>query len=246
MKNKYSLQFTLLALLFFCFKPEQTFAWGWEDFKEESLSPFTTDSKYILLTGGALTLVSAISKDNSVTPIQNWFQDKKPLGEWSKYGDYAGQLIPNGLYVIGQGIAGYSGNELGYKRALGMFKATLYASSVTTILKYTIREPRPDNHKEKNSFPSGHSTTVFAFAGYVWGEHGWKWGVPATALATFTGASRINDNRHFLHDVFAGATIGLAYGYGISALEKKKSDHSVMIVPIYQHDTKGIALVREF
>lgn len=246
MKNKYSLHLAMLTFVFFLLTPEQTFAWGWKDFKEEALSPITTDSKYVVITGGALTLISSIAKDNSITPIQDWFQDKKPLGDSSKYGDYLGQLIPNGLYVVGQGIAGYNGNELGYKRAMGMFKATLYSCSVTTILKYSIREPRPDNHKEKNSFPSGHTTSAFAFAGYVLGEHGWGWGVPSLALASFVGASRINDNRHFLNDVFAGATIGLAYGYGISALENKKSDNTVMIVPIFQHDTKGIALVREF
>lgn len=246
MKNKYSLQCLLLLTLFLTLRSEQTFAWGWKEFKAEALSPLQTDAKYITIFGSALTLTSVIFKDNSVTPIHDWFQDNKPLGKWSKYGDYAGQLIPNGLYVIGQGVAGYYGNDLGYKRALGMFKATAYASTVTTILKYSIREPRPSSHDERNSFPSGHSTTVFAFAGYVWGEHGWKWGLPATALASFTGASRINDNRHYLHDVFAGATIGLAYGYGISTLEKNDNSTSFHLVPIFQRDTKGIAFVKEF
>ena len=32
--------------------------------------------------------------------------------------------------------------------------------------------------------------------------------------------SRMNDNRHYLHDVLAGMTIGMAYGVGLSSLYK--------------------------
>jgi membrane-associated phospholipid phosphatase len=82
------------------------------------------------------------------------------------------------------------------------------------VLKYSVRQERPDS-TQRNSFPSGHTTTAFAFAAVVGEEHGWRWGVPAYALATLVGWSRMNDNKHYLHDVLAGATIGTSVGLGV-------------------------------
>ena len=129
-----------------------------------------------------------------------------------------------------------------------MFKATAYSSAVTTIIKYTAREPRPYDHNVKNSFPSGHATTAFAFSGFVAAEHGWAWGAPALLMSTFVAYSRINDNQHWLHDVVAGGTIGWVYGWGIAKLNhgKKKKEGEVSVVPIYDHKTAGLSLYREF
>ena len=41
------------------------------------------------------------------------------------------------------------------------------------------------------------------------------------ALAGTVALSRMNDNKHYLHDVVAGATIGTAYGLGIYFRRKK-------------------------
>lgn len=237
---------TSLTLLFVVVTSTPVHAWGWKDFKAELASPVTTDAKYVGLAGTAATVGVLIFEDQIIDPTQEDFVEDRPLGKWSKFGDYAGQMVPNGLYSIGQAIAGATGDSKGYSRSLGMLKATAYAGSVTTVLKYTIREPRPDNRKDRNSFPSGHTTMAFAFGGYVFEEHGWEWGVPALAVSLFSGASRINDNRHYLHDVLAGATIGLAYGIGISKLEKKEKNISFRLVPIFDPQTKGVAFVKDF
>ncbi|AUN99049.1 PAP2 family protein [Bacteriovorax stolpii] len=229
-----------------------SFAWDTTNFKDEALSPFTTSARNALMVGTGLTLSVLLLEDSIVDYTQNEVANDKPLGSLSKFGDLSGQLLPNAIYALGQSLAGVNGDPEGYRRAIGMLKASAYASGVTTALKYTIREPRPINgHKDKNSFPSGHTTTAFAFSGYVLGEHGWAWGTPALALSTFVGISRINDNRHFLHDVLAGATIGLSYGLGIAKLDKPKKDNGekergLTIVPIFDWNTKGLALVGEF
>jgi membrane-associated phospholipid phosphatase len=130
-----------------------------------------------------------------------------------------------------------------------MFKATAYAASVTTILKYTIREPRPNDHSIRNSFPSGHSTTAFAFGGYVTAEHGWGWGSAAILLSTFTAYSRINDNAHRLHDVTAGATIGWVYGWGMARMQRKSNpghENRAYLAPILDSRTAGLSLFKEF
>lgn len=224
-----------------------SFAWGWgyQDFKDEAASPFTTNARYALIGGTALTVGLLIFQKQVVHPFDEQTVRNKPLGDASYYGDLMGQLIPNALYIGGMAIASRFDNPLALERALGMFKATAYSSAVTTVLKYTIREPRPNNNAVRNSFPSGHTTTMFSFAGFVAAEHGWGWGGVSLLLATFTGYSRINDNAHRLHDVTAGATIGWVYGWGISQLRRNKNDQ-VYVAPIIDTKTAGLSLYSQF
>lgn len=238
-------------IVFFILNYSLAQAWDSSDFKSESLSPFTTNAKNVFYAGAALTIGVLIFEDSIIDYTQRDISNDKPLGSLSKLGDLSGQLIPNAFYVIGQSLAFYSGDELGYSRAIGMIKATAYSSGLTTVLKYTIREPRPGNNSERNSFPSGHSTSAFAFGGYVYEEHGWRWGVPALALATLVGVSRINDNRHYLHDVLSGMTIGMMYGVGISKIDQVKrssgeKDVGVSFVPLFDSTIRGISLYKEF
>ncbi len=51
------------------------------------------------------------------------------------------------------------------------------------------------------------------------------------ALAAFVGYSRINDNQHRLHDVIAGATIGLTCAYGIHYAHQEADKNNVQILP---------------
>ena len=43
----------------------------------------------------------------------------------------------------------------------------------TYILKYAVREERPD-HSNRHSFPSGHTSTTFATATFLQRRYGWK------------------------------------------------------------------------
>ena len=134
-----------------------------------------------------------------------------------------------------------------------MFRATLYSGMLTNIIKYTIPETRPNNIGHE-SFPSGHTTTAFAFASIVAMNHKWYWGVPAFAFASFVGYSRINDNKHYLHDVTVGATIGLSYGLGIYYLDEAKEKNSavpwrkssVFVTPTILPDGLGFLAVATF
>lgn len=227
---------------------QQAFAWGWRELGEEAATPVTTDAKYVLLGGAALTVTVLIFEDSVSDPFQEKQVRNKTLGDSSLYGDILGQLVPNILYSGGMAISGFYGDKKGYDRAIGMFKATAYSSAVTTVIKYTAREPRPYDKSLKNSFPSGHTTTAFAFSGFVAAEHGWAWGIPALLTSTFVGYSRVNDNRHYLHDVLAGATIGWVYGWGISKhMNKKESkEQQTFIMPMVDSKTAGVGIFREF
>ena len=53
---------------------------------------------------------------------------------------------------------------------------------------------------------------MFATATVVKEHFGWKAGIPAYAVAAYVGASRIQDNKHYLSDVAFGATLGIVAG----------------------------------
>lgn len=82
---------------------------------------------------------------------------------------------------------------------------------VTEVLKYTVNETRPNGGK--HSFPSGHSSISFASAEYLRKRYGWEYGIPAYTLASFVGYSRVESKNHYVHDVIAGAAIGIASSY---------------------------------
>lgn len=98
------------------------------------------------------------------------------------------------VYKDGQGTL-----QLGESAALAM--------GVTLGLKYTIEENRPNG--EPRSFPSGHTSISFASAEFARNRYGWKVGLLAYVLASFVGYSRVEAKQHYVHDVMAGATIGI-------------------------------------
>jgi hypothetical protein len=207
---------------------------------DELKSPIIDQSNQYLLATGTLLTLSTVFFENELDRSHRNLKHKKPLGDLAIAGNTYGKLVPNILY------SGYFGinyllndNTTSYKRTMGMFKATAYSAALTTILKYTLREPRPNNSGERNSFPSGHATTAFAFSSYVYNEHGWKYGLPAMMLATLTAVSRINNNMHTHRDVIAGATIGTVFGLGISKLQNTKD---LGITPVVDKTTSGLYL----
>lgn len=176
----------------------------------------------ILYTGAIATGLLLATKNQTVDKFQTDMSTHQPLGEYAKYGDYMGQLVPNVLYMGGMMAHSYfSGDEKSSERAALMFKATAYSGLTTNILKRAVGEERP-NGGDNLSFPSGHTTTAFAFASVVASEHGSGYGTAAYLLAAFVGLSRINDNAHHLHDVIAGGAIGAAYGHALHARLQKK------------------------
>ena len=201
----------------------------WQNIK----SPFTTNALYALYTGTALTVSLVILEDQVIDPAQKETVEDKPLGGSSKWGDQLGQVYPNAAYVLGMlGYGAISGDHAAYKDASLMLQATLYSGIAATALKYTVREPRPNNSDRRNSFPSGHATTIFAFASYVGCRHSLPWGLLAYSAAGFVAYSRMNDNAHYIHDVTGGATIGTTYGLGVCMAEIKRTGKDIPVKTI--------------
>lgn len=195
---------------------------------DEFASPLDKPAKYVFFGGTAATLLMLSTSHEVIKPIQRDISGDRPLGKFSQFGDAMGRVIPNILYA-GTFFVDWLINKdsLSGERSLLMTKATLYSSVVVTALKYTVREDRPNGGGSISSFPSGHSTTAFAFASVVGMEHDLPYGIAAYTLATFVGLSRLNDNAHWVHDVVAGATIGASYGVGLYYQAKKKRDWKI-------------------
>lgn len=96
--------------------------------------------------------------------------------------------------------------------------ALLLSYAASRALKGIVRERRPDSD-ERDSFPSGHATLAFALA-TVQSHHdpdrSFLWYAGATAI----GVSRVTSDRHYAHDVLAGALLG--HWAGRSALTRHR------------------------
>ena len=139
--------------------------------------------------------------------------------------------------------------------------ATAYAMTAVFVnsLKYSIRQLRPDNSAH-NSFPSGHTATVFTGVEMLYQEykHSQPWvGITGYVVATGVGLLRIYNNRHWASDVVAGAGIGilsaklsyLLFPYTSKLLQSKKeriargaSSLHMLAFPTYDAKTQGVGM----
>lgn len=195
----------------------------------------------VLLSAAMLYIDKDFDKHNQRQIAKHKLSDKT-----LKFGNEGGQIIPALSYIaINAALSSTENGTIYQKRAVDMFNAVLYSGIVTDVLKPVINETRPSGGHY--SFPSGHSTTAFAFASYVGLEHGWKWGVPAYALAAYVGYSRIASGFHYPHDVVAGAAIGMAYG--MSQYYKNYLNvisFTPMLTPVDQGKGLAFTLTKEF
>jgi membrane-associated phospholipid phosphatase len=124
--------------------------------------------------------------------------------------------VPAALFVTGLVT-----HRPGLERAAGRVAASLFlAGGMTVAGKFAVGRLRPSQAGEPylfkpfsgaDAFPSGHTTMAFALATALSDELHRPWAsVALFAAAAGTGWSRLNDNKHWLSDVAAGATVGIA------------------------------------
>jgi PAP2 superfamily len=102
-------------------------------------------------------------------------------------------------------------------------EAALFAGLITEIAKPLFGRERPNQSdgrtifhgftSQYKSFPSGHATVAWAVASVVaMRTDGWIVPTIAYTLATLVAFDRVNDQKHFIADVFTGAAIGVSVG----------------------------------
>jgi membrane-associated phospholipid phosphatase len=153
--------------------------------------------------------------------LNAWIQDHRSSGS-----DAMARVFRNGgqpvvVFGISGGIlvAGVVGRSPALRRSGGRVLASVVVAGLTTsAVKRIAGRLRPaatndpflfkpfSNH---DSFPSGHATLAFALATSLSREIKNRWASAALyTFATGTAWSRMNDRRHWLSDVLAGATVG--------------------------------------
>lgn len=168
-------------------------------------------------------ILSVLLLSNSKADLHLWLTSfHTPTGDvFFHYYTYVGDWIP---YAVAGGLLFYR-----YRMALFILLTQLATGLVSQIIKHALNEPRPILYFKQNfpavrlyevagehlhsthSFPSGHTTTAFAFF-LVLAFYTKK---PALhflyfVLAVLVGYSRIYLSQHFALDVLAGSIIGVS------------------------------------
>ena len=121
--------------------------------------------------------------------------------------DNASHLLAVGLPVLAAGTAFKEGDAAGFQQLTLTLASAVGAAE---LLKRTIPAQRPDGSDDK-SFPSGHTAVAFAAVRFMDKRYGGAI-APYTpwlyAAAGLTGLSRVEANKHYWHDVAAGALLG--------------------------------------
>jgi membrane-associated phospholipid phosphatase len=154
---------------------------------------------------------------------ENYFQDNRSgsSNDVAAVLRHVGQPEVYGTLTLGLLGAGLlSGNDE-VTRAGGRLAATLaLAGATATGLKLALGRPRPNESSDVDGFdpfsgqdamPSGHTTVAFALATALSDDIHRPWATAGLyTIAAGVGWSRMNDNKHWLSDVAAGAVIGIA------------------------------------
>jgi membrane-associated phospholipid phosphatase len=155
-------------------------------------------------------------------PVQRFFQDQRSAStdDLASALRHFGQPEVFGTVTLGLVAGGLLGHNDELTRAGGRLAATLFlAGGTTTVAKYAFGRPRPlestdadvfDPFSGNDAFPSGHTTVAFALATALSDDIHRTWAsIGLYSLATGVGWSRMNDDKHWLSDVAAGALVGI-------------------------------------
>jgi membrane-associated phospholipid phosphatase len=145
--------------------------------------------------------------------------------------------VPAALYVVARTTRHPEAAAL----AITLVRAQVVNAVMTRSLKLIPRaRPYQDVARAGHgSFPSGHASATFASATVLARRWGWHAGVPAFAVATFVGATRLQ-NLHHLSDVTFGAALGIASGLAIN-MPSRRTTVSPIVGPGVAGVTIGIS-----
>jgi membrane-associated phospholipid phosphatase len=138
-----------------------------------------------------------------------------PLGILLKFAIADGLLVKIGdfLHIAIPAVSLIAG--LFYKDKVGMkqcLKTIFITACIVQAIKWITHDMgigiRP--HGGRGSFPSGHTSSSFQGAFFLWRRYGWKTGFGVIGLALLTAYSRVYGQYHHWRDVIVGVLIALA------------------------------------
>jgi len=193
--------------------------------------------------------------------IRDVFEDNRS----STTDDFASLFEPfgNGLvtipalaafYIFGH----YDENDKAKRTALIATESFLVTGLYTTVIKVSMGRHRPSTGDsstsfdgfttDHKSFPSGHTSTAFAIATVIANKYEETPYIKPISygIASLTGLSRINDEKHWASDVFFGAALGYFTSKTILRLHNNKKGQHFTIYPRADSRGGGIMLSKNF
>lgn len=126
-----------------------------------------------------------------------------------------------------------SGDDRFQDAAFTSLQAVIYSNLVTNLLKTAVGRSRPYEEEGPSSFepfaggtsfPSGHSTTAFAFLTPWFLYYGGVAGGALLVVATATAFSRMATNFHWFSDVVGGSAVGYLTARALVRRHQGKGD----------------------
>jgi Membrane-associated phospholipid phosphatase len=253
------------------------------DFKQQVTYPFhlkKNDWTKIALFGGAITAL-AITDEHVSEFFAKLADRNKPVSSASHFITSFGGLYEVAT-IAGFTITGFAlKNEKIKSTAFLATQAYITAGAIESILKFLSKRQRPNyinpttniadpvfhgpfykfpaqksGLSTNSSFPSGHTTAVFAAASVYameYKHHPWI-PIASYSFATLVGLSRLTENKHWPTDVLAGAAIGILCGRQVvhnyhrymkikqpeRPVKKRKGNLSFNLQPFYGNLIPGV------
>ncbi len=213
------------------------------DLARNSRALFSEDNLVPLLVGAGLT--AATHPADRTT--QRYFAGGDRFGVLEHR---LGHQLGRGPILIGAVggflIAGQMIGDSQFRRfTYDMAQATALNGLLTSGMKYAVGRTRPDG-SNRLSFPSGHSSSMFAVATVIDHHYGLPGTIAGYAVASFVAASRLDRSKHYLSDVIAGATVGYIVGRTVVRRTERETDRTVVVVPILFGGRVGAAVSVSF
>lgn len=167
----------------------------------KSLSRLVVVMLMVLLVSG--NAVAAETGDQTTTETETKVRTSYTLDNCLQVAPIATALVLD--------VAGVKARHSFWDRTAMMGLSTLLTVGVSKGLKCAVSERRPD-HTDMNAFPSGHAALAFMGAEVLYQEYRdispWLW-IGGYGVAAATAVLRVHHKRHYVHDVLAGAAIGI-------------------------------------
>lgn len=202
---------------------------------------FSTDNIGPLMAGSAATMAAL--------PFDERLSDA--LRDEADWVDDSGNVIGSAVTLAAATgtlllIAPFTDNQKFKSFSFTMAQAVILDGALISVLKLSVSRQRPNGHND-NSFASFHASGTTAVATLLQHYYGWKWGVPAYAVAGFVAFSRVEGGQHYLSDVIFGATLGYIAGMtAIRGTDRSVAQRRLTVYPIVGNRRRGAAVLLEF
>lgn len=218
------------------------FPWVWQDQLKPTLIKSVDQTGLLILGSGTVSVVAVDQFDHK---IDSYVESGGSVGMGHDLAQNFGKL-GNGIAWVAVGGFQFFIDQ---KNGLGTLRALLLTSISHVGVAAIAQRERPDNKTDflpfSSSFPSGHTSSAFAFAGSMAYSYGWKGGVPAYIAATAVGMSRLKERRHWASDITAGAFLGTFWAR--AAFKADTMDREAfLVIPVPVNDGMMISALREF